>query len=353
MQTAALQVALPVTEASTQAGHDPMEIRWGIQCGVRDKNIESWRAGFAELAFGQFFAVQRFPTVQEIHSTDDNPNFPRTQMVTKTADSVELYLSEMLAAVDGMGNPAPSKPNYGVQFGFRGETDVAKMAVISATLLPELGSIRQLAAASKIANPIGDRCDGQDPEDFKERKSCPTCWVKWIDSPLCDAHIRTVVESGMDCEEYDPVSRSSATRNVRPSAAEFERARQMVRQSLQLGLATMQSTWATLVDELEKGERRGMDQYQHNIRRDVHGTKPQDKQIAMMREFGRASAGNGSDNGNSDILAALAESAIRTEQMLGAILGARSTGNFNIPADPAPTEPAPAAKQPPTNKGAK
>lgn len=337
MQTAAIQVSLPKTEIASQSGHDPMEIRWGIQCGVRDKNIESWRAGFTDLVFGQFFPIKRFPTVQEIHSTDDNPNFPRSQMVTETADSVELYLSEMLAAVDGAGNPAPSKPHFGIQFGFRGESDIAKMAVISATLLPELDAIRRLATTSGIANPIGDRCDGQDPEDFTARTSCPTCWVKWIDSPLCDAHIKSVIEFGMDCDEYDPNTRESVVRNIRPTVDEFAQARQMVRQSLLTGLSTLQGIWATLVDELEKGERRGMDPYQQRIRKDVHGTKPQDKQIAMMREFGRASAGNTADNGSNDVLAALAASAIRTEQILGAILGARSTGNFNIPADaPAP-----------------
>ena len=198
-------------------------------------------------------------------------------------------------------------------------------------------AIRQLAATSGIANPIGDRCDGHDAEDFTERLSCPSCWVKWINSPLCDAHVKSVTEFGMDCDEYDPNTRESVNRNVRPTVDEFAQARQMVVESLQLGLATMQGIWATLVDELEKGERRGIDPYQHSIRRDVHGTKPQDKQVAMMREFGRASAGNSADNGNSDVLAALAASALRTEQILGAILGTRSAGNFNIPADvPAP-----------------
>ncbi len=343
MQTAAIQVSLPETVLSTLTGHDPMETRWAIQCGARDKNTESWKTGFVGLPFGEFFRVARFDTMEEIHSTDDNPNFPRTRNVVRPADDVELYLSEMLGGTDSSGNIQPGKPDFGIRFGFRGETDGAKVAVISATLLPTLPYIRQFAASNGYTNPIGDRCDGQDLGDFTDRDSCPTCWSKWIKSDLCDKYIAIVIEQGMECDEYNPNTRETTTRTVRPTAEEFAQGRQMAIEALTLGLQSMQAIWTTLVDEMEKGERRGMDPYQHRIRRDVHGTKPQDKQVEMMREFGRASAGNG-DGGNSEIMAALAASALRTETMLAEILGARSTGT--LPVIPGPTEaPAkPAAK---------
>lgn len=350
MTATALAVTLPVADRTVVDGHDPMETRWAIQCGVRDKNLDSWRAGFTSVPFGEFFAVSRFRTPKEIHSTDDNPNFPRSQLVTEPAQEVEVYLKEMLGGTDGAGNPAPNKLNFGIQFGFRGDEDFAKVAVISATVLPKLQVIRAFAENSKLPNPIGPKCDAQEAGDFEERATCPTCWAAWIDSELCTAHIKAVAASGMNCAEYDPVTGETNERLVRPSMADLEVAREMAKTALHAGLKANRQIWTTLVEEQEKGERRGIDQYQHNIRRDVHGTKVEDKQVAMVREFGRASQQGGNDSSDmTAILKMMAESQVRSEQLLAQVLGNRSTGSKPVEVDVPATEPAKAA--PPKNGG--
>jgi len=335
-----LAVTIPASKSAATQGADPMEIRWAVQCGVRDKHLDSGRAGFVGLPFGAFFALNRFRCPEEIHSTDDNPNFPRSHMVTRTADSVQLYLAEMLGGKDGEGNPDPGKINYGIQFGFRGVEDLAYMAVISATVLPTLQTIRAFAKATGIENPIGERCDGQDVGDFVERTACPTCWAAWIESDLCKAYLDTVIKNGMECSEIDGLTKEATVRLIKPTTTDLDRARLMARDALHAGIAAMQSSWLTIVDELEKGERRGIDQYQMEIRRDVHGVKPQDKQVAMVREFGRASQQANTSSDVSELLAQMAKSQLRTEQLLGEVLGKRSTGNMDVTAEAK----APAAK---------
>lgn len=351
MSTPALAVTLPLADRTVSEGRDPMETRWAIQCGVRDKNVDSWRSGLSGVPFGEFFAVSRFRTPKEIHSTDDNPNFPRSHIVVEPAQEAEVYLKEMLGGTDGAGNPNPNKINFGLQVGFRGDEDFAKMAVISATLLPTLQAIRAFAASSGVANPIGEQCDGQELGDAEERSTCPTCWAKWIDSELCDAHIAAVTKNGMNCVESDPLTGEARERLVRPPTSDFDTARALARTALLTGLQTNRQLWATLLEEQEKGERRGIDRYQHSIRRDVHGVKPEDKQVAMVREFGRASQSQGSSNSSAmeDILMRMAESQMRSEQLLAQVLGNRSTGSIPVDVDVPTTEPAKAAQ--PKNGG--
>lgn len=341
---ATISVTLPLADRSVVEGRDPMETRWAIQCGVRNKMLDTWRVDLASAPFGEFFAVSRFRTPKEIHSTDDNPNFPRSQVVIEPAQEAELYLNEMLGGRDGAGNPAPNKPNFGIQFGFRGDEDFSKMAVISATVIPKLQAIRTFAAASGVANPIGDKCDAQEPGDFEERTTCPSCWVAWIDSDLCSAHIAAVAKNGMNCAERHPITGEIEQRLVRPSIEEFEIARAMVKRALHTGLAANRQIWKTLVEEQEKGERRGLDTYQHNMRRDVHGVKPEDKQVAMVREFGRASKSDGGNSRTDEILAMMAESQAKTNDLLMAVLGNRSTGPAAVDVPEAPAKAAPKTK---------
>lgn len=272
--------------------------------------------------FGKFFEVSRFLTFREIHSVDDSPTFPRGEMFTETAHNAEMYLKEMLGGADGTGNPMAGKVNYGIQFGFRGETDLAKMEVISATLLPPLSSIAGIAKQFDMADPVGV-CQSKE-QSFDVRDECPTCWRTWLDSPLCAAYIAYVVESGMECAEYDPRTAETEIRTVRPSANDMSSALAMAKMSLDVALSANRSIWTTLVNELEKGERHGMDIYQEQVRKDVHGTKPADKQIALMREFGNASKDG---DGTNAVLQKLVESQVEMQKFMMQVLGNRSTGN--------------------------
>jgi hypothetical protein len=331
-------------------GQDPMEIRWAVQFGVRHKPLEGWRAGTVQPEFGVFFPVRRFQTVQEIHSTDDNPNFPREQIVVKSADSVEQYLNECLGGRDGSGNPDSTVPNFGVKFGFRGENDVAKVAVISATLMPSLSAIRKIAEGLKVPSPIPAKCPSEDGLDFDGRESCPTCWLDWVQSSACHEHITRIASLGMDVEEFDSLTNEVDVRLIRPTLEELEHGRSLAEAALKEGVATNRNIWQTLLSELEKNERKGLDQYQHNIRKDVHGTKPADKQLELMREYGAASKQPASSGNNDELMQMMVESNLRMEQLIGAVLGNRSTAPFAVPADPEPKKVAAPVKEAPTPK---
>lgn len=335
---AAVRVERPVADRPQPTGQDPMEIRWAVQCGVRHKPLEGWRAGTVQPEFGAFFPVRRFQTVQEIHSTDDNPNFPREQIVVKSADSVEQYLNECLGGRDGSGNRDSTIPNFGIKFGFRGEQDVAKIAVISATLLPSLSTIRSIAKSLNIPSPVPATCPSEDGLDFDGRESCPTCWLDWVQSDVCRAHMKHVASAGMDVEEFDAASDKIEHRLVKPDMAELEHGLDLVTAALKEGVAANRTIWQTLLSEIEKEERRGLDQYQHNIRKDVHGTKPADKQLELMREYGAAAKQGAASGNNDELLQRMVESNLRMEQLIGALLGNRSTAPLIVPADPVPVE---------------
>lgn len=340
----ALRIELPINDRPKPAGTDPMEIRWAVHTGPRDKMLQGWKAGMSMAPFGQFFAVTRFNTVKEIHSTDDSPEFPREMLVTETADTVEKYLGTVLGGRNSAGDRDMSILDMGIQFGFRGETDYAKMAVISATLLPPLPRIREFVAANKLEDPIGPSCEGQDAADFDDRTDCPACWSKWIRSDACSAYIAHIMATGMIVEEYDPATGETGGRVVAPTNEEFVQGRRMVELALRTSSESMRSIWSQLVIELEKGERKGIDKYQENLRKDVHGVKPADKQMAMMREFGKASQ---APAGGADVMAILAglaqaqadsaASTARTNELLAAVLAKGATKevlSFANPEDP-------------------
>lgn len=304
-------------------GRDPMEIRWGINTVVREKLLEGHRTGFGILPYAQFFAVKRFSTPEEVHSTDET--MERERRVTRTALSVEMVLNEMLAAKDAMGNPAVGQPDWGFRTDFYGEMDAAKMLVISKTLLPSLPEIRRIAESFDMPSPIGSKCDGQDNMDVGERQSCPTCWSQWIDSDVCSKHIEATTLNGVPVRERNAQTQEIEDRIVRPSVLEFTTAREAVRLSLQIGLAALAQEWMTISTELERGERKDANFYQHGMRKDLHEGKPQDRQISLMREFGKASGGGG--NGEmapvltmlAQSQAQMAQSQAQTNQILAAI----------------------------------
>lgn len=288
MPGTALQVETAVTPQTVISGHDPMQTRWCFQGAVRDKFLEGSKAGFSELAFAKWQRVPHFTTPEEIHSTDDDPNFARERMVTKTAQSAERYLDSVLGGKTVYGQPDPQKDDWGIRFGFYGEESEAKMAVISATILPSLPEIRQIAQNFNMPSPIGDRCEGEDTVGFGERQSCPTCWASWIQSDCCARFMREVAMNGRQVEVLDVVSRATQKQIITPTIDELEQGQRVMTESLKRGLLANQKVWTEVAMELEKGERRGTDAYQNNIRKDLHATKPQDAQLAQITAYAKA-----------------------------------------------------------------
>lgn len=287
-----LQIETAEAPQVQSTDQDPMETRWGFNGAVRDKYIEGAKAGFGELPFAKWFKIAHFTTPEEIHSTDDDPNFAREKMVTKTALSAERYLDAMLGGKTLFGQQDPQKTDWGIRFAFHGEEDLAKMEVISATLLPSLPQIRQIAENYGIPSPIGGRCDGEDPSDFGERQSCPTCWRNWIESAACSKFMLEVATNGRQVEVTDIISRTSYKKTIQPTMAELETSRDLMLESLQRGNLANQAIWTTIANELDSKERRGIDAYQNNIRKDVHAAKPQDAQLRNIQEYARAVSSN-------------------------------------------------------------
>lgn len=298
---AAIQIQTTERVVVQPTGQDPMAVRWGFQCAVREKPVEGAKVSVeqfgtgqidATLPFGKFFKLAHFSIPEEIHSTDDDPNFPRERLVTKTAQSAERYLDAMLGGKTLEGQRDPQKVDWGLRFSFYGEDDLGKMAVISTTLLPSLPEIRQIAINHNTVSPIGDRCDGEDTVGFGERDSCPSCWAKWIESDLCAVFMREIVQEGRGVNITNVHTGLTEHSNIRPTLAEFEAAKNVIAQSLRYGIAANRQLWVTIANELENKKRDAIDAYQDNVRKDLHATKPQDAQMAQITAVTRAVRGN-------------------------------------------------------------
>lgn len=317
-QSAPITVQALQTNTPQHEGRDPMETRWGVNTCVREKLLEGGRAGFSVLPYGKFFPISRFTTPEEVHSTD--PYIERERMVTKSAESVESYLKEMLAGLDAYGIPEAGKSDFGFRAGFYGELDASKMAVISATILPSLSTIRGICQELGLLNPIGAVCEGQDNMDFEDRQSCPTCWLRWLKSDACDAYIHYIAQTGMPVREISGSQEQSRT--VRPSIKELAEAQSIALTSLQTGIASLAKDWLTISQELEKGERKDVNTFQHGIRKDLHEIKPQDRQLHVIREYGKAASGGNVPAVSGSVeqaIAMLANSQVQTATLLASI----------------------------------
>lgn len=308
-----LQVEAIQANEQILTGADPMAIRWGINTAVREKILDAQRAGFAILPYAKFFPITRFETVEEIHSTDETQ--PRERRVTRSALSAQQYLEEMLAAKTAFGKPDEARTHLGLLIGFDEDMDAGKLAVMSATLLPSLSTIRAFADEVGMESPVSFKCEGEDDFVNENREDCPTCWMKWITSPLCEAMINQVATEGREVEEI--FAGETSLRIVRPGANELYTARDLIRESLGYGLRALQGTWADISSELERGERKDLDKggYQHRIRKDLHESKPQDRGLRVVEQFAKANGGGG----NNELLTALAQSQVQMSQILGQI----------------------------------
>lgn len=317
--TAPIKVAAFHADTPERTGTDPMVVRWGFQGVLREKTLEGNRAGFHGLPRAKWFPLARFSTPEEVHSTDET--MERERHVMKTALSVERYLGEVAGGRDDHGNRVDNIPDFGFVSAFYGELDVAKMDVISAVLFPPLSRIRAVAENFKLPSPISHRCEGEDTMDAgRSREDCPTCWLKWLSSPACDAYIGDVAQNGLAVEEFDPTTGQSQDRIVAPTLEEFGIARDLAKTSLGTGLNSLANIWAELATDLEDGGSKGITAYQHGIRKDLHESKPQDRRINEIREFARATGGNAAPAAdNSEILMMLAKSQTQANEMLAKI----------------------------------
>lgn len=262
---------------------DPMAIRWAFNATVREKLLEGSECNRAVLPYASWFEVQTFNTRRENHSTDDTQ--PREMVVTIPAAKVQEYLESALAGK----NPNINVPNLGLQIGFVGEMDTAKMAVISATVLPDLPTIRAICRDLKVPSPIGEVCEGQDDLDFGERQTCPTCWLKWLESDALAQYGSHIAGAGVPVIEEDAQG-NREQRLVYPEIKELELARDLMHDSLRIGLIALQTDWANISKELDDGARKDIKPYQHGIRKDLHQVKPQDKQLQIVKQYAQASA---------------------------------------------------------------
>lgn len=321
--------ATATQKAPLTSGQDPMAIRWGINLAVRNKYIDADKVGFHQLPFAKFFPVMMFEIPETIHTVDDNPNLPMEKMTIKTAQSAQLYLEEMLAGKTWQGERDETKPDQGLRFGFFGDEDTAKMEVVSTTLLPTLPRIREIAQSLQMPCPIAHKCPSEDVTDFADRETCPTCWNEWLASDVCKAYIQHIATEGRDVAVTDIATNQTEIRRVIPALSELLTAHSLVTESLKRGLKMMQSTWAEISKEMEEGNRKGVDDHQNNIRKDVHADKPAEAQLRQVREYAKA-VGTGTDN--SVWLEALAKSQIQTNELLGKLVQ-QGTALPNLSAD--------------------
>jgi hypothetical protein len=294
MEATALKVETIDQNTPLPTGQDPMEIRWYINPIVRDKLIDNIQAGFSWLEFGKFSQAKYFDIPEELHTIDDNPNLPREHMVRKSAESVQMYLESVAGGKTFNGHPDPQKTNWGIQFAFYGEKDVAKMAVLDSVLLPNLSDARRHAAALGLTSPIGAKCPSEDP--LEDRETCPTCWLKWVESDACQARMAEIAAQGVPVEVYDRGTNETTTRVVAPSMAELESGRQVVLAALQTGLKAARETWNTVAVEVREKSRKAPDRYQDNIRKDVHADRPAEDQLNQIRELARVQNTGSGDN---------------------------------------------------------
>lgn len=303
-----------IKTATPSQGVDPMAIRWALNPIVRHKILEGQRIKPPIIPYGRWFPLQHFNTPEEIHSTDEA--MARERIITRTALEVQTYLEEALAGKDEFGSIDVRKKNWGCQIGFFGEMDADKMAVVSKVLLPSLPEIRTICKEYGLTCPIALVCEGQDATDFDDRETCATCWLHWIRSDACASYAEIVSEEGRNVYSLD---NPNEQRLVRPSIHDFETARNSTIVSLQVGISTLQTEWGNIVAEIDKGERKGFDEAgeQQSMRKDLHQVKPADKQLQMVREYGKAAGGGGNDA----LLEQLVKSQIQMSQALASIVG--------------------------------
>lgn len=309
-----IQIESLAAESVSDFSVDPMTLRWGFNAAVREKLLDAQECGIPILPFAKWFPVENFRTRREFHSTDETQ--PREMEIVVPAGDAQRYLERHLAGK----NVNITVPDMGLQIGFAGERDAGKMAVISRVLMPSLPAIRRICREHDLASPIGAVCDGQDELDFDERETCPSCWANWLLSDQCAVYAERVSETGMAVREISNATGAQVERTVAPSVTEFETARNLMIESVRRGIIALRDDWGRIAQELADGSRKEIKPYQHGIRKDLHESKPQDKQFALIRQFAREAQPQVQENGQNGALAKIVETQEQTTGVLAEIV---------------------------------
>ncbi len=146
------------------------------------------------------------------------------------------------------------------------------MAVIDSVLLPKLSD-------------IGKKCPSTDP--LEDRETCPTCWLEYLNSEDSFQRMRDVSENGVLVQVFDRISGQTTDRMVKPQFAELVEAKGLVTAALTTGIGAARALWSTVAIEIREKQRRSADKYQDNIRKDVHADRPDEENLAQIRELAR------------------------------------------------------------------
>lgn len=294
--------------AMSQVDTNPLEVRWGFNPVQRDKILDARNCGIAKVPFARFFPIRSFKTPREQHSIDWTQPKEISEIVQ--AEEAQRFLEDALA-----GKNAQVPIDWGFRVGFFGVRDIALMEVLTQTVLPTLDTIRELCRDNDLVCPISDVCEGSDG-DFGTRETCVMCWNKWVNSEACEKYCEIVAAVGLPVTERDAKTGALSQRVIKPTFQDFQQALEIVRAGFRAGIASLQTQWRTIVKEEEKNERQNITEFEDSYRKDLHENKPQDRQIAMVEKFAKASAGA---NNNQDVIAMLAQSQIQTNQLLGVV----------------------------------
>lgn len=302
-------VSIPLSNRAAIQSNDPYKVRWGFNGVVREKFLNARETGIGILPFAKFFPITSFNTVKEFHTTDDTQ--PKESMVTIPAAAAELELVRNLAGQ----NETIKVPDLGLKIGFYDEEDTAKLAVINSTL-PTLSQIRKICAENGWENPIGEYCPSEDEFDRDGRETCPSCWLEWLLSDAYAQYCTKVSKEGVPVKEFNPEIQQYSHRLVKVSVRDFETARDIMTDSVQTGLIALKRTWQGILKDVEneKGVQQDILEYQHGIRKDVHGIKPTDRQAVMVERSAQAFA-NANQANNAGLNDALTQLAVAQKQI--------------------------------------
>lgn len=291
----------------------PFVIRWGFNPVVRDKILNARECGISVVPFGRWFPIPIFGTNRENHTTDELK--AREDRVQVNAEEAQGIISDSLA-----GTGAQTVFDWGTRFAFYGEEGIAKMETLSQALLPTLSSIRALCAEYGLECPIAEVCEATDDTDFGPRESCVSCWSKWISSPACSAYLEIVAKEGMTWNVRDPHTGEVKPEVGKPSIMEFNKARDLIIDGMQVGINSMRTQWADVARDEERGVTLALTNQQHIIRKDLHANKPQDRQLALVETFAKAQ--NTATGGNNELMTMLVNSQMQTNAAIQAMAAA-------------------------------
>ena len=320
---------------AVETAENPRAPRWGFNPMLRYQVVPFMETGQSVVPYAQWFPIRNFTRMQENHTTDETK--PRELRVEVTAAEALASLRERLN-----GTGAQSQANWGFVWGFMDEFDAAKMAVISATLVPTLSEIRSIAQELGVPSPISQKCEGTDDLDIDVREHCPTCWLQWLRSEACTTYMNRVAASGREVGERAEDG-SVSYRSVEVPIRDLETARSLMTEGFRVGLQQLSKQWGEIATEYSNPAmgRKDITDHEHTYRKDLHQVRPQDRQTQLVAEFAQNVVGGLSGGGvgavdMAQVLAQMAATQAQTNQILAKLAG----GEIQ---PPTPTAEAPAA----------